>query len=290
MGRSEEEDREWISAREAVDLILSLYGNRRLAEQAIIVEASGGRITSRCDRLEVEDDDGKHPVIDAQGPVEAPFWRIFDSSSSEREREDWTAGTFIVLRPLEIGHQRIRAFGVEFSVDGLRAVFRLSNPATAKTSAPQQISKAPAPITPLPEHHFATSKAALPIGEMFRKTPEGRLALSRLATETEGASERNTAPVRKRDNPITKPEIKEWHRRLTKADKTLSVATLWIRAQADHPGRYIPRKMVEPFGNGRAQVIVRRSGVPQRVPRKVPRLFWGTYDFPTGDSPGNFGS
>ncbi|MDB5467329.1 MAG: hypothetical protein JWQ46_2091 [Phenylobacterium sp.] len=56
---------------------------------------------------------------------------------------------------------------------------------------------------------------------------------------------------RKRNKPLTDVEIKDWHERLTEAERSLSIEALWARAKTDHPGRHLPRKMVEHFGSGR---------------------------------------
>jgi hypothetical protein len=59
------------------------------------------------------------------------------------------------------------------------------------------------------------------------------------------------SPTRKRENPVTVSEIKAWHRTLSRAEKSLGVTALWERARSAHPGRHLPRKMVEPYGKSR---------------------------------------
>jgi hypothetical protein len=57
---------------------------------------------------------------------------------------------------------------------------------------------------------------------------------------------------RKRANPVTVQEIETWHETLSEADRSLGVTALWAKAKTDHPGRHLPRKLVEPFGKGRS--------------------------------------
>lgn len=59
-------------------------------------------------------------------------------------------------------------------------------------------------------------------------------------------------PLRKRANPVTDGEIKAWYANLSETDQSLGVAALWAKAQEDHPGRHLPRKLVDPFGVARS--------------------------------------
>jgi hypothetical protein len=62
-----------------------------------------------------------------------------------------------------------------------------------------------------------------------------------------------TSPkLRRRDNPMSDREIKAWHRRLTKAEKTLGVLALWALAKVAFPDRHLPRKLIEQFGKDRS--------------------------------------
>lgn len=126
MAGEEDAHRNWIAARDAVELVAPLYNHSALVRQAIVIEAAGGRIASQADRLEVETEDEEPPVIHGQGPIMATFWRTFKNAGSGRERDDWTTGTFIVRRAAgTLSVQWIRVYGVEFCENDLRKVFRL---------------------------------------------------------------------------------------------------------------------------------------------------------------------
>ncbi|HEY3948925.1 hypothetical protein [Phenylobacterium sp.] len=186
----DEDEQEWISAPEAADLVHPQYGNRGLAEQAIIVEAAGARISTRRARLEVETlHDDEPPIVEGPDRLDELFWRIFNSEASLRVREDWTVGTFILQREVALGTQVIRAFGVEFYERDIRSVFRLPErsfavfPEGALQASSRQVSKAPPPIVPLEGRSAPATKRGDSIGDLLQGTLEGREIVSRLAAD-----------------------------------------------------------------------------------------------------------
>lgn len=119
--------REWISAADAVDLVLPLYDRAGLAQTALIAEAAGDRLATRCDRFEHE---GARGAFGLGRELTSKFWRDFERG--DREREDWFVGSFVFHEDDDLRDERwTRAFGVEFCANDIRRVFRLREPSFA---------------------------------------------------------------------------------------------------------------------------------------------------------------
>jgi hypothetical protein len=257
---NDDPSRRWVLARDVARYLASLYGHPATAQDAVTEHAAGRLIITRCARLTVHEDDGDgHSDDDGLVPFE--FWERYRSPSARRGT-DWAAGNFAIHQRPEhgIGWETVRLYGVEFCAQELKRAFSL--PDLVGLSPLTRVSPVGRKTTPDPLPRRDSSSPAASAARSVPAPPSPRAVPSIQGAPgpspggatryMEPAPEQISPPRGGRANPMTDREIKAWHRSLSRAEKTLGVLALWKRAKEDNPGRHIPRKLVEQFGEGRS--------------------------------------
>lgn len=115
------EERAWLLARDAADLLAPLYDQPALAKEALIDLAAAGRITTWCTSYILPNPTDLPALrIDDKHHVPLRFWSRFNDVKN-REAEDWALGNFCVRYDARL----VSAGGVMFCEDDLRGVREL---------------------------------------------------------------------------------------------------------------------------------------------------------------------
>lgn len=221
-------EHEWLTPSDSIVLLSGRFPNPEDAKFAIVHYAATGGIRARCRQGTTTSDlfmGGSDEKSIANGTIlKREFWVAF-TEQKNRISENWVVSAFsargVYLGKNALYTYTVRIVGVEFHLGDLMRSFEIWNVPpviSARLAGEASPESARAPALPKP----------LTVGSMAAHLPRARA------------------------NPVTNSEIRAWYRALAKADKTLGVLALWARAKADHPGRHLPRKLVEQFGAGRS--------------------------------------
>jgi len=233
----------WTPTAGAVLECRALFGlDDTEARRRLVQLAADEQVKTRCLTLIVRDGrGGKSTYENCDVPI--AFWEQFPRGAT---KADWANGFFEIEGEYDSiwGTETTTLHGVVFSTTDLikhsdrliALAARGANRAMPNPAPPPpiQISQKPGPISPLrggrSSGHDASTEVTTDPGTPVDQPREAR---------------------RPRANPVSPAEIDKWFKSLTKAQETLGVTALWELAKDCHPGRHLPRKLVEPFGKDR---------------------------------------
>jgi hypothetical protein len=228
MGENEPEEIKWITAVAAVSLLSPLYENVASAQQVLVNYAGAGLIRTHARRLTVKRVTTLEGInrTDDNIFVDSSFWEAF-ADGQRRASEDWGTGSFAANKFMNREWWQYRVFGVLFAENDIQQIpgVALSTPNPVLTVAKQEN---------LPKSLAELLKALDPSNELL---------------QVKQNSPRDV--IIEKGKPVTASEVRIWFEGLSPTDQAQGIRWLWSAVKIAHPGRLLPRKLVEPLVEGR---------------------------------------